>query len=303
MLVLVAALTTTTAAEWNDSPHIRSAGITTQTGGDFSGRDLDRFSKRRAMAHLRKLAGDIGVRTRTSANETAAARYAAAEFRSLGYDVHVQKFSVDSGTSRNVVARWPGAKRYPFVVGGHMDTVPASPGANDNASGVAATLELARLVAGKEQARWITFVVFGSEEYGNDGTHHVGSRTFVNRLGADGRDRLAGMISVDMISDGGLIVGNSGIAGDVVARTLYNRLRAKGFPAVFRTSCDCSDNGPFEHGGISASYVWSGDDPDYHSSTDTVPNLDPADLARSGRAVRVFIKAFDKAYLDRMRQG
>jgi Zn-dependent M28 family amino/carboxypeptidase len=255
------------------------------------------------MIHLRKLADDIGVRTRTSANETRAARYVAREFRALGYDVHIQKFSVDQGTSRNVVARWPGAKRFPFVVGGHMDTVPASPGANDNASGVAATLELARLVAGKEEARWITFVAFGSEEYGDDGTHHMGSRTFVSRLGERGRNRLAGMISVDMISDGGLIVGNSGISDDTVARMLQKRLRDAGFPAVFRTSCDCSDNGPFERGGISASYIWSGDDPDYHSSTDTVGNLDPRDLERSGRAVRVFLKAFDKDYLDRMRRG
>jgi hypothetical protein len=255
------------------------------------------------MAHLRKLAADIGVRTRTSAGETRAARYVAGEFRTLGYNTRIRKFEVDGATSRNVVAWWPGAKRYPFVIGGHMDTVPASPGANDNASGVAATLELARLVAGKEQARWIRFAVFGSEEFGDDGSHHVGSRTFVSRLGTEGRNRLAGMISVDMISDGGLIVGNSGISNDTVARILYASLHDAGFPVIFRTSCDCSDNGPFERGGISAGYIWSGDDPDYHSSTDTVPNLDPTDLGRSGRALRVFIKAFDKDLLDRMRRG
>jgi Zn-dependent M28 family amino/carboxypeptidase len=255
------------------------------------------------MAHVRKLAGEIGVRVRATRNETLGARYIADEFRSLGYDVHIQKFSVDSGTSRNVVARWPGARRFPFVVGGHMDTVQTSPGANDNASGVAATLEIARLVAGKEQARWITFVAFGSEEYGDDGVHHVGSSVFVERLGQQGRDRLAGMLSVDMIGDGSLIVGNSGIGGDAVARTLYRRLRQKGFDVVYRTSCDCSDNGPFEHRGIPASYIWTGDEPDYHSSTDTPPNMDPSDLARSGRAVRTFVKAFDKAYLDRMRRG
>ena len=250
------------------------------------------------MEHVRKLASDIGVRVRASSNETRGARYIAGEFRELGYDVNLQRFPVDGGTSRNVIAAYPGARKYPFVVGGHMDSVPGAPGANDNASGVAVVLEIARLFAGKPQARWVRFVAFGSEEYGEDGSHHVGSRVYVERLGNEGRNRLAGMLSVDMIADGRpLIIGNSGISDPVVARSVYRKVRAAGIGTKWEIACDCSDNGPFEHAGIPASYMWSGDEPNYHDSSDTVPNLVPKDLERTGHAVRAFVRELDRKLL------
>ncbi|MEA2499129.1 MAG: hypothetical protein QOH26_1534 [Actinomycetota bacterium] len=240
---------------------------------------------------------------RTTEGETRGARYVARKFRNYGYDVTIQRFSVDGGTSRNVVARWPGAIRYGVVIGGHMDSVPTSPGANDNASGTAVVLELAKIAAGTKQARFVTFVGFGSEEYGEDGTHHIGSEVFVKRLGPDGRRRLAGMTSVDMVADGRpLLVGNSGIADDVVARTLYRKVREENIAAEYRVLCDCSDHGPFEHAGIPASFMYSGETPEYHSSRDTVANLEPRDVRRSGRAARAFLKAIRPRMLERFRR-
>src|SRR5688500_8201985 len=134
---------------------------------------LGPFSRSLAMDHVRKLAGDIGVRVRASQGEIAGARYIARTFRDLGYRVSVQEFSVDDARSRNVIAWWPGARRYPIVLGAHMDTVPGSPGANDNASGVAVLLEMARLVRGTSHSGFLRFVAFSSEEYGSDGRHHV----------------------------------------------------------------------------------------------------------------------------------
>ncbi len=264
---------------------------------------IESFSRERAMVHVRKLATDIGVRVRATRGELRGSRYIADEFRLLGYDVKVQKFEVDGGTSRNVVASWPGSRRYGVVVGGHMDTVSGSPGANDNASGVAVILELARLFAGKEASRSVRFVAFGSEEYGSNGAHHVGSQVYVNRLGEEGRRRLGGMVSVDMIADGRpLLVGNSGIADDVVARTLYRRIRDAGIAVRYHTLCDCSDHGPFEHAGIPASFAYSGPEPNYHEPSDTVPNMDPDDLLRTGRAMRIFVKAVDRDMLERFRR-
>ena len=255
------------------------------------------------MRHVRKLASDIGVRVRATQGELSASSYIAARFEALGYQVRIQEFEVDGGTSRNVVAWWPDSRRYGVIVGGHMDTVPDSPGANDNASGTAVVLELARLVAGKEPARSVRFVAFGSEEYGTNGEHHVGSQVFVNRLGERGRNRLAGMVSVDMIADGRpLLVGNSDIADDVVARTLYRRIRDAGIAVRYHTLCDCSDHGPFEHAGIPASFAYSGPEPNYHDSTDTVPNMKPRDLLRTGRALRVFVQAVDRDMLQRFRR-
>lgn len=272
-------------------------------GETFSDAPIGSFSKQRAMQHVRKLAADIGVRVRATRGELRGSRYIAEQFRSFGYNVRIQKFEVDGGTSRNVVAWWPESRRYGVVVGGHMDTVQTSPGANDNASGVAVVLELARLVAGKEPSRSVRFVAFGSEEYGSNGVHHVGSQVYVNRLGERGRNRLAGMVSVDMVADGRpLLVGNSGIADDVVARSLYRRIRDAGIAVRYHTLCDCSDHGPFEHAGIPASFAYSGPEPNYHDSSDTVPNMKPDDLLRTGRAMRVFVNAVDRDMLQRFRQ-
>jgi hypothetical protein len=266
--------------------------------------DLDRFSKRRAMAHVRELAGKIGVRVRATKREWRAARYVAGELAALGYEVGVVKFEVDGKRSRNVVARWPGGLQNPFVIGAHMDTVRKSPGANDNASGVAVMLETARLVAGSAKADLIEFVAFGAEEYGVDGSHHVGSRKFVRRLDRRERRRFPGMVSVDMIADGRpLITGTAGIGPRVVARTLYRRIDAADIGVVLRTTCDCSDNGPFERAGLPAAFLWSGDEPNYHSPSDTVANLEPAHLGRTGRAVRAFVAALDRSMIRRFRRS
>jgi hypothetical protein len=277
----------------------------TQTPIDFEPAPLEEFSKKKAMAHVRKLADDIGIRVRATEGERLGARYIADRFRAFGYDVKIQKFKVDGGkTSRNVVATWPGAKRYPFIVGGHMDSVPGSPGANDNASGVAVVLELARIFAGRDQSAWTHFVAFGSEEKGTDGTNHAGSRVLVNRLGQTGRARLGGMVSVDMVADGRpLLVGNTGFSSDIVARTLYNRIRRANINVEFYKLCDCSDHGPFERAGIPASFAYSGQEPDYHSPTDTTPNMKPDDLARTGRAMRVFVRALDRKMIQKFRDG
>jgi Iap family predicted aminopeptidase len=263
-----------------------------------------RFSRQRTMQHVRRLASDIGVRVRGTRGERRAARYIRKRFRALGYETNVQTFSVDGRTSRNVVAWWPGAQRYPVVIGGHMDTVPRSPGANDNASGVAVVLEAARMFAGTRQARFVRFVAFGSEEYGRDGRHHVGSQTFVNRLGARGRRRLAGMVSVDMIGKvqgGPHLIGTSGIGPEIVARTLYRKARRAGLSVRYRTLCPCSDNAPFERAGIPGAFMWSGWEPNYHSPRDTVPNVEPGAVTRAGRIVRAFVKDLNAATLRRFR--
>jgi Zn-dependent M28 family amino/carboxypeptidase len=255
------------------------------------------------MRHVRHLAEDIGVRVRTTEGETRGARYVAGKFRNYGYDVTIQRFSVDGATSRNVVARWPDANPYEVVIGGHMDSVPTSPGANDNASGTAVVLELAKIAAGTKQSRHVTFVAFGSEEYGDDGTHHVGSEVFVRRLGPEGREHLAGMTSVDMIADGRpLLVGNSGIADDVVARTLFRKVQKANIAVRYHVLCDCSDHGPFEHAGIPASFMYSGETPEYHSSEDTVANLQPRDVRRTGRAARAFLKDIGPRMIRRFRR-
>ena len=258
------------------------------------------FDTGRAMYHVRRVARRIGVRVRATRGERRTARYFADKLEAFGYRVRVARFSVDGRTSRNVVARWPRPRRRPIVIGAHLDTVRGSPGANDNASGLAVVIELARIFAGRPQARRVRFIAFGAEEYGRDGRHHVGSEVYVKRVGRKGRRRIAGMVSVDMVADGRpLIVGTAGIGSPVVARTFLRKLRGTGVDAEFRVTCDCSDNGPFERAGIPAAFVWSGPEPDYHLPSDTVGNLSRRDLHRTGRALRVFTREIDAAMVRR----
>ncbi len=257
------------------------------------------YDNARAMAHVRALAGDIGVRVRATAGEHRGIAYVSDELRRLGYRVDVQEFAVDGETSHNVVATPPDPRRQKLVIGAHIDTVAGSPGANDNASGVAVMLEAARIFAGTPQARWLRFVAFGSEEYGTNGLHHVGSQVFVNRQGERGRRRIAGMISVDMIADGRpLIIATAGIGPPRVALTLYRKLERAGIGVDYRVTCDCSDNGPFERAGIPASLMWSGIEPNYHDESDRVGNLRRKHLRRTGRAVRTFLKAVDAGMIS-----
>jgi Iap family predicted aminopeptidase len=265
-------------------------------------RSIRPFSTYYAMRHVRRLAGKIGPRVRATRAEKRAARYFRHELQDKGFVTNVQHFKVDGGRSRNVVAWWPGARRYPVVIGAHIDTVPGAPGANDNASGVAILIEIARALRGRKHVRNVRLVAFGSEEYGSNGTHHVGSHVFVKRLGRKGRRKLAGMVSVDMVADGRpLIIGTAGIGPSVVARTLYRRLKRKNVSVAYRTTCDCSDNGPFELAGIPAAFMWSGDEPNYHDPSDTVSNMSKRDFRRSGRAVRRFIKSLDRRTLRHFR--
>lgn len=266
--------------------------------------EIGPFTKDRAMPHVVKLARGIGVRVRATSGERRAAKYVADQLRAYGYAVNVQKFAVDGGRSRNVVAWWPGARRYPVVIGAHIDTVAGSPGANDNASGVAVMLEIARLVAGTQKADFLRFAAFGSEEYGANGLHHVGSQVFVNRLRKEGRRRLAGMVSVDMIADGRpLIVGTAGIGPPAIADRFAAIAKARDIGVERRTTCDCSDNGPFERAGITAAFLWSGSEPNYHDDSDKVRNLNPDDVVRTGRAVRYFVKQLNVRMLRRFRRS
>lgn len=86
---------------------------------------------------------------------------------------------VDQGRKHcNLCLNLPGQVLLPpVVIGAHYDTVPGSPGADDNATGVAVLLELARLFAAQRPRRPVCLVAFDLEEYGL-----VGSRNYVNAL-------------------------------------------------------------------------------------------------------------------------
>jgi Zn-dependent M28 family amino/carboxypeptidase len=189
------------------------------------------------------------------------------------------------GPTWNVIARWPGGIRRPVILGGHLDTVEGSSGANDNASGVAVLLELAAALAGTREALAIRFVAFGGEERQPDGGHHYGSL-------ADAADATArGMVSVDMIGlDRELIVGWMGTGKRRTVRGLLRAARQLGIPARERILPDVSDHGPYERAGIPAALLWTGDEPNHHQPTDVVSNVSRRALGRVGRLLLRYVE-------------
>jgi hypothetical protein len=126
----------------------------------------------------------------------AAAQYAEDRFRESGWRVARQP--VGPGRKDVNVAAEPagGAGAIALVIGAHYDTVPASPGADDDASGMAALFELARLFAGQDLP--IRLVAFTNEEMPRGGTESRGSLVAARESRAR-RERLIGMIALDAI--------------------------------------------------------------------------------------------------------
>jgi len=243
------------------------------------------FSAVRAFEHVRALAGRIGPRPAGSAAYGRAARYAQRAFVKLGYRARLVSFELTNGsTSRNVVATWPGPARRRVLIGAHLDTVPGSPGANDNASGVAVVLELARVFAGTREADGIRFVAFGAEETQPGGGHHFGSAAYAERA------RPRAMVSVDMIGlDRLLIVGWMGIGKRRAVAALLQAAKESGVHAREKVLPDWSDNGPFERAGVPAALLWTGDEPNHHRPTDVVGNVAKAALLRAGIVLTRFV--------------
>ncbi len=155
----------------------------------------------RLAGHVRALAGRIGERHtgRPEALE-ASARYLEETLRGMGYAPEAQPFEAGGGTVRNLDADRAGAARPEeiLVVGAHYDTAPETPGANDNATGVAAVLEIARAFAAKRPALTVRFACFVNEEPPYFQTDRMGSRVHSRRARERG-ERIVGMISLETI--------------------------------------------------------------------------------------------------------
>ena len=151
--------------------------------------------------HVSALAGGIGERNVwRPGSMAAAAGYIRTAFEEAGYEVNIQSFPSRGLSVNNLEAVLPGhgAANEIIVVGAHYDSVAGSPGADDNASGVAALLELARLLAGTALPRSVRFVAFANEEapffYGDE----MGSNRYAARAQAQG-ERIEAMLSLETL--------------------------------------------------------------------------------------------------------
>lgn len=200
----------------------------------------------------------------------------ASYFAGLGLTTVQEPFQYNSQTYYNVVATKIGAVRPNdvYLVGAHYDSV-NNPGADDNASGVAAVMELARVLSQYQFEATLCFVAFDREEQGLYGSTAYAA--------AHAADQIRGMISLDMIAynPGGLnkvrlydyVPGGEIKANLAAAFDAYGR----GVTAVVETSpIGASDHRPFEQRGFDAALViehevWS--NPFYHKLSDSVDTL------------------------------
>ena len=164
---------------------------------------VDRVSANRFSTDLTALAG-MHTRLSTSADYRVAVKTASTALSGLGYVVRKQRISVPTKPSYNVIADRAGtdpAPRGQVVVTAHLDSInsedgpgAAAPGADDNGSGAAGILELARVFSGIESKLDLRFVLFGGEEQGLYGSKH-----FVAKLTAAYRGRIRAALNMDMI--------------------------------------------------------------------------------------------------------
>jgi len=121
-------------------------------------------------------------------------------FRSYGYQVSLQKYQALDQTYTNIEVELQGQKKPEeiIIIGAHYDSVVGSPGANDNGSGVAGILEIARRLYGQALSRTIRFVAFVNEEPPFFQTEAMGSLVYANRSAEKG-EKIVGMLTLETI--------------------------------------------------------------------------------------------------------
>jgi len=268
--------------------------------------------------HVEMLAGQIGERNVWHPEALAAAAlYIRKTLEDLGYEVQIQAFESGDMTVQNLEVELPGdgEPEEIIILGAHYDSVAGTPGANDNGSGVAAMLEIARLLAGNTYSRTIRFVAFANEEPPFFYSEEMGSRVYAARSRERG-EVIKAMLALETIgyySDEpgsqqypipfGLFYPDTGnfigFVGNLSSRRLVRQaLRA------FRTSTPFPSEGVAAPGwmmGIHWSDHWSFWQEGYpaimitdtalfryqhyHAATDTPEKIDYSSLARVTRGV------------------
>jgi Zn-dependent M28 family amino/carboxypeptidase len=158
--------------------------------------------KKNVRDTVEHLAVRIGQRSYRDLEKLArTAGYIEDRLHSYGCKTKRQPYDYKGNAYYNIITEVKGTdstKDSILVIGAHYDTVEGTPGADDNASGVAGLLELARLTAQKPLPRTVRFVAFTLEEPPAYMTHHMGSYVYAESLHNEGA-KVHGMISLEML--------------------------------------------------------------------------------------------------------
>jgi hypothetical protein len=295
------------------------------SGGEPSAMTGNEQLEKALERHVEALTVDIGERTSFLPGKLARAReYVRDELTNAGLEVTEQGYDYRGQRVANLIATVPGTNigaKY-YLVGAHYDTVPGTPGADDNASAVAVLIELGRHVAGKPPPVPLRIVAFTLEEPPAFNTRFQGSRVFVRELKRGGGG-VKGAIILEMVGftaaeqDYPLVLhwlgypkeGNFiGIVGNRRSRQL-GRTLAKSFGDNPRLPVETlfvpfngwilpatrlSDHAPFWDAGLPALMVTDTAffrNPFYHTAQDRMETLDFAFMAEVVASLRTALDA------------
>jgi len=233
---------------------------------------------------------NYGTRYTTTPENTAVTNYLADTLSGFGLAVRRDAFEY-GGTRYNVEATLPGllTPNQVFIIGAHFDSTSGSaatdaPGADDNASGTAAMLEIASVLSQYQFASTIRFIGFNGEEQGL-----IGSAAYAGAAYARG-DQIVGMLNLDMIGyTAGSATEDLEVMGDQWLVDRFIQDAALYVPSLL-TQAWYGDYYGSDHYHFSsyrntgfyslfaiedtASEIWDGSNPYYHSTGDTADRLD-----------------------------
>ena len=236
---------------------------------------------------VRTLSGEsFEGRETGTAGEEKAARHIIAEFRKAGLEPVVQPFQGHGTTGRNVVAVLHGSSPEAVVIGAHYDHLGSDGrkvfcGADDNASGTAVVLEMARRFAKKRTKRTIILVAFSGEEMGV-----LGSRHYVNNPPT--LETPVAMINMDMV---GRLRENLIVFGADTGDKFKEYLADSPIRIAYnRDAIGPSDHTSFVLKGIPAVHLFTGAHPDYHKPGDTADKINYDGLRRVADLVEMLAR-------------
>lgn len=149
--------------------------------------------------HVEYLSVKIGERHLWKENSLEmASDYINSILESIGYDIWNQGFKCYGREVSNIIAQKKGENEESIIVGAHYDTVPGTPGADDNASAVAVVLELGRLFKNANPQKTIHFVLFVNEEPPCFGSSNMGSMVYAKYVKEKGIP-ISVMVSLEMV--------------------------------------------------------------------------------------------------------
>lgn len=266
----------------------------------------------KVQAHLNDLqtiaTNNSGNRAHGRPGYRASIDFVKAKLDAAGYQTALQQFTSNGATGWNLIADWPGGDPQDvLMLGGHLDSVGAGPGINDNGTGSAGILEVALTVAGSQfqPKKHLRFGWWGAEELGL-----VGSTFYVNSLPAAEKSKIKAYLNFDMTGSpnpGYFVYSASGQpTGSLdLQRVLEAHFTTIGVPTELTSVGGRSDHAAFARAGIpigglftgaevaktaAQAQKWGGTagqafDRCYHQACDTTANVHVTALDRNTDAI------------------